>query len=110
MQTQCLTTALIDLEYWGRVTESAIGAHILNSSIGEEIEVTYWREGNLEVDFVLQRRESVIAIEVKSGCRREALPGIAAFTKAYPTARTLLVGGQGISLDEFMSLPVSSLF
>ena len=104
-----LKTALMDREYWGRVTESAIGAHILNSSIGQEIGVTYWREGNLEVDFVLQRRDNLVAIEVKSGRRREALPGIAAFTKAHPTAKALLVGGQGMSLDEFMSMPVSSL-
>ena len=38
-------------------------------------QVTYWRERNLEVDFVLQRGDALVAIEVKSGGRKETLPG-----------------------------------
>jgi hypothetical protein len=72
--------------------------------------VSYWREGNLEVDFVLQQGEQLVALEVKSNRKRDALPGLAAFTKAYPGARTLLAGGQGIPLQEFLEMPVSALF
>jgi predicted AAA+ superfamily ATPase len=104
-----LAAAEQNRDYWGRIVESAIGSHILNSAAGEGIEVTYWREGNLEVDFVLQRGESLTAIEVKSGRRRDSLPGLAAFNKAYPKARPLLVGGQGMPLEEFLSRPVASL-
>lgn len=104
-----LAAAEQNRDYWGRIVESAIGSHILNSAAGEGIEVTYWREGNLEVDFVLQRGESLTAIEVKSGRRRDSLPGLAAFSKAYPKARPLLVGGQGMPLEEFLSRPVASL-
>ena len=105
-----LAAALLNRDDWGRVVESAIGAHLLNSSVGQGIEVSYWREGNLEVDFILQRGEQLVAIEVKSNRRRDALPGLAAFTKLYPRARTLLAGGQGISLQDFLEMPVSMLF
>jgi hypothetical protein len=47
-----------------------------------------------------------VAIEVKSGRRRDSLPGMGAFSEvARPTA-TLLVGGDGIPVDEFLSRPV----
>lgn len=105
-----VSAALLDRENWGRVVESAIGAHILNSSVAQGIEVSYWREGNLEVDFVLQRGEQLVAVEVKSGRRRDALPGLAAFAKAYPKARMLLIGGQGMPLPEFFEKPASALF
>lgn len=104
-----LAAAQQNRDYWGRVVESAIGAHIINSASGEGIDVSYWREGNLEVDFVLQRGDSLIAIEVKSGRRRDSLPGLAAFIKSYPKARPLLVGGQGMAIDEFLSAPISAL-
>jgi predicted AAA+ superfamily ATPase len=110
LSVQDLAAALMDREHWGRVVESAIGAHLLNGAVGQGIEVSYWREGNLEVDFVLQQGEQLVAIEVKSNRKRDALPGLAAFTKAYPGARTLLAGGQGIPLQEFLEMPVSALF
>jgi hypothetical protein len=45
------------------------------------------------------------AIEVKSGRRRDALPGMEAFAAAFRPARGLLVGGYGIALEEFLSRP-----
>jgi hypothetical protein len=69
--------------------------------------VTYWRERNLEVDFVLQRGDALVAIEVKSGGRKETLPGIAAFDKAHQPTAKLLVGGQGIPITEFLQAPAS---
>jgi len=105
-----LAAALMNRDYWGRVVESAIGAHLLNSSVGQGVAVSYWREGNLEVDFVLQQGEQLVAIEVKSNRKRDAMPGLAAFSKAYPRARTLLVGGQGLSWQEFLEIPVAALF
>ena len=35
--------AFADREFWGRLTESAVGAHLLNASIGGECELFYWR-------------------------------------------------------------------
>jgi uncharacterized protein len=93
--------------YWGRLVESCIGAHLYNSSFGTNIGVTYWRERNHEVDFVLQRGKTTVAIEVKSGARRESLPGMEAFARSFKPKRQLLVGGQGIPLEEFLSKPAA---
>ena len=94
-----------DGNYWGRLVESCIGAHLLNSSFGTSIHVNYWREKNHEVDFVLQLGKTIVAIEVKSGARRESLPGMDAFVQQFEPKRQLLVGGQGIALEEFLSKP-----
>lgn len=90
-----------DRDFWGRLVESAVGAHIMNSPAGTNIEIFYWREGNLEVDFVLRSGKSVAAMEIKSGRHRETLPGMEAFAKAFKPQQMFLVGGQGIPLEEF---------
>lgn len=86
---------------WGRLVETAVGAHLLGASEGA-LDVLYWRERSREVDFVVRSGRTVVAIEVASGRRKEGLPGMAAFTQEYPRARPLLVGGQGIPLEEFL--------
>jgi predicted AAA+ superfamily ATPase len=102
-----LADARRDGDYWGRLVESCVGAHLWNSSSGANIKVTYWREGNHEVDFVLQQGRTTVAIAVKSGGRRESLPGMEAFSKQCKPQRQLLVGGQGIALEEFLSKPAA---
>ncbi len=96
-----------DRDFWGRLVESAIGAHLANSAAGGECKLYYWRDRNREVDFVVISGRQVLAIEVKCGRARDSLPGLAAFSEAYPTTRKLLVGGDGIALEEFLSRPVS---
>lgn len=95
-------------DLWGRLVESAAGAHLLNSSAGSEVELTYWRERNHEVDFILRRGKSVVAIEIKSGRRRESLAGMEAFSRQFKPKRKLLVGGQGMALEEFFLQPADS--
>lgn len=102
-----LAEARQDGDHWGRLVESCIGAHLLNSSFGTGIHVTYWRERNHEVDFVLQRGKNTVAIEVKSGARREGLPGMEAFARLFKPKRQLLVGGQGIGVEEFLRKPAA---
>src|SRR5580658_2168931 len=105
--SRSLTQARQDGDHWGRLVESCIGAHLLNSSFGTSISVTYWLERNHEVDFVLQEGKATVAIEVKSGGRHESLPGMEAFARIFKPKRQLLVGGQGIALDEFLSKPAA---
>jgi len=115
---QVLTTALMtapsqlsqdeaksDPEYWGRLVESAIGAALVNGLKGTQAELFYWSSRNREVDFVLQRGENLVAIEVKSNLRKTSLPGIEAFSKEFRVKRKLLVGAQGIPLQEFLVTP-----
>jgi predicted AAA+ superfamily ATPase len=101
-----LERLILERDIWGRMVESAVGTHILNSTKGTGIETLYWREGNHEVDFVLRRGDAVVGIEVKSGRSRQSLPGMAAFMREFPSGRSLLVGGQGIPLEEFFCTPV----
>lgn len=97
--------ARTDLDFWGRLVESAIGAHLLNSAAGTGIEVFYWRERNREVDFILRHGDRVAAIEVKSGQSKTVLPGIGEFSRAFAPQRKLLVGGQGIPIEDFLKAP-----
>jgi len=99
-----------DRDRWGRLVESAVGAHLRNSATGAAVEVQYWLHRNREVDFVLVSGEKAVAIEVKSGRRRTSLPGMAAFADTFPVKRQLLVGSQGIALGEFLQQPASHWF
>jgi predicted AAA+ superfamily ATPase len=93
---------------WGRLTETAIGAHLANGVAGTQTELFYWREGNEEVDYVLRRGRKLAAIEVKSGLPGSRLQGLEAFTQAYRPQRTVIVGADGIPIDEFLSAPAGS--
>ena len=91
----------------GRLVESAVGAHLANAAAAGECELSYWREGDREVDFVVRRGRSVAAIEVKSGRGIRARSGLEAFAERFRPTRSLLVGGDGIALEEFLKQPVS---
>jgi hypothetical protein len=96
-----------DDEFRGRLFESAVGAHLANAVAGGQCELYYWRERNREVDFVLRSGRALVAIEVKSGRAPAALPGLKAFAEAFKPRRTLLVGGDGVPLGEFLNRPVN---
>ena len=93
-------------DLWGRLIESSVGATIANSIRDSRLELFYWLGRNREVDFVLTKGKSIVAIEVKSGRKKGNLPGIEAFSKEFPVKKKLLVGSGGISLEEFLSSPV----
>jgi len=94
-----------DPELWGRLVESAVGAHLINSAMGTGIQVGYWRDRGAEVDFVVSRGRELAALEVKTGRKRDALPGMEAFDRGFSPKRKILVGGDGIPFEEFFSRP-----
>ena len=97
-----------DGETWGRLVESAVGAHLANAAATGGVELSWWREGDHEVDFVLAGAGGLAAIEVKSGRTGASQPGIAAFSAAFAglgPVRPLLVGGDGIALERFLLEP-----
>ena len=99
--------AIADRTFWGRIVETAVGAHLYNTA-ASNVRLHYWRRGSHEVDFVLQRGPRLVAIEVKSGSARRratALPGIREFERQYRPRRSLLVGEGGIPLAEFLAAP-----
>ena len=101
-----LDQALEDRAFWGRLVESAVGAHLVNAAAAGVCEVFYWRGRSHEVDFVVRAGRHLTAMEVKTGRARSALPGMVAFTRMVNPDRTLLLGDDGVSLDDFLSVPV----
>ncbi len=102
LSTRTFADALNDTIWWGRLVENAVGACLCNGLYSVEYEISYWREGGHEVDYVVARGRDVWAIEVKSG-RSGKATGMTRFRDRYPKARALLVGGQGIPLEVFFS-------
>jgi len=98
--------AKADREYWGHLVESAVGAHLVNTGASAESEVFYWRERNVEVDFIVRHRQVLTAIEVKSGRASAARSGLDIFSAAFNPQRKLLVGADGIAIESFLSRPV----
>ena len=97
-------------DLWGRLVESATGAHLVNQSYSGDYLVNYWSERNYEVDFLLKKGDALIAIEVKSGSKKSSLAGITTFANRFPVRRKILIGGDGIPIEDFLKMPVVSLF
>jgi uncharacterized protein len=93
-------------EFWGHLVESAVGAQLANAAATGFCQVFYWRERNREVDFVVKAGRTTTALEVKSGKTVRSLPGLATFAENFSPCHTLLVGVDGIPLDEFLNQPV----
>lgn len=71
-------------------------------------ELFYWRDRSQEVDFVIRSGQRILALEVKSSGARRTHHGLAAFETRFSPDRILLVGGEGIPLEEFLALPIES--
>ena len=94
--------ARADRTYWGRFVESAVGAHLYNTGT-PDIRLYYWRDSPYEVDFIIERGDMRVAIEVTSTARDAHQRGLAAFQDRFHPHRTILVGDRGRPLDEFLS-------
>jgi predicted AAA+ superfamily ATPase len=90
-------------EIWGRLVESAVGAHLVKSCEGTQAEIHYWRNRGYEVDFILSAPSGLVAIEVKTGRRRENHTGTARFITRRSDAKPFLVGDGGMPLNEFLT-------
>lgn len=99
--------AKADRSYWGRLVESAVGAHLLNTKDFYQ-RVYYWRRDNAEVDYVLEAGNELMAIEVKSGSHTSSTSGLFRFAEQFNVTRSLVVGQDGdISVAEFLLRPAS---
>lgn len=107
--SQTKRQVMSDAAAWGRMVESAVGAHILNSSLSNHSQLFYWRENILEVDFILEKNNELIALEVKSNDEAD-FRGLEAFKKIYNPKKTILVGAKGIPVAEFLQMNPVELF
>ena len=90
-----------DRSYWGRLVESAVGAHLYNRSI-PDCKLYYWRDGHDEVDFILVKGKRIIAVEVKTGTGNVQVRGLNTFSERFKPHRGIIVGAQGVPLDTFL--------
>ena len=67
-----------DSEWKGRVFEATIGSFLTQNFR----DVSYWRDGNFEVDFVVNEGSYLFAIEIKSGTSRSNR-GLERFAKQF---------------------------
>lgn len=99
----------IDPQIWGRWVESAVGAYLLGGAEEGSYNVYYWRERSNEVDFIIVRQGEVIALEVKSG-RRGMNSGLPKFCELFQPKHALVIGTDGIPLDDFFRMKIEDLF
>ena len=97
------------LSDWGRIVESSVGAHLMNFSLIEGYSLYYWRHGDNEVDFVLQKGGKLIGLEVKSGSGTN-IAGMQAFKKYFNPDKVLLIGNNGLPWEEFLEINPVQLF
>lgn len=102
LSTRTFEAAITDAVWWGRLVENAVGASLCNNLNSIEYTITYWREGNYEVDYVVVRGSKTWAIEIKSGISKK-LSGLARFQNKYPDTKPMIIGEAGIPLEEFFS-------
>ena len=101
--------AIVNPQRRGRLVESSVGAHLLNHSVSGRYHLHYWREGKHEVDFILEKGNKVIGIEVKSGASAENT-GMAIFNDKFHPDKVMLVGTGGIPWEEFLRINPREIF
>lgn len=101
--------SVLNSKAWGRIFESAIGAHIISHAFIADYEVFYWREGDKEVDYILRKKNKVIAIEVKSN-REVYNAGLEEVRKMYHPYATMVVGDGGMKAEDFLNINPAKLF
>ena len=94
-------------DVWGRLVDSAVGAHLWNGTLGQPIQLSYWKERHHQVDFVLQRGRTLVGIQVRRAGRRDAISGLDAFRKRFNPKHTYVVGLDGIPFKDFLATPAS---
>jgi len=78
-------------EWRGRVLEAAVGAALARL---HPHHLHWWRDGRHELDYVVDTRDELFAIEVKSG-RAKRASGLTEFLKRHPKATPLVVDAAG---------------
>lgn len=98
-----------DPVFWDRCVISAVGAHLMTESVRKGFELSYWKDGRYEVDFVLRLRGKLLALQVQSGYAKNTR-GLDKFCERFSPSRSLVVGSGGLSLETFFSMDPEDLF
>ena len=101
--------AIMDRKEWGRIFESGIGAWIVSQAFAHRFEVFYWRDRSDEVDFILRKKGSVVAVELKSNAEKNT-EGLNTFREMFHPKSAFIVGDGGIKAEDFLTMDVGKLF
>ena len=101
--------AIMDRKSWGRIFESGIGAWIISQAFIHRFDVFYWRERNNEVDFILRKKGTVVAIEVKSDAEKNTT-GLGVFRDMFHPKSAFIVGDGGLKAEDFLTMDIRNLF
>lgn len=104
-----LQQAVANRKEWGHIFESGIGAYIVSKAFTCRFNVYYWRERNDEVDFILCKKGSLVAIEIKSNTEKRT-DGLDKFKQLFKPKASFIVGNGGISAEEFLTTDISDIF
>jgi predicted AAA+ superfamily ATPase len=100
---------ILNRKEWGHIFESAVGAYLVSQGFIHRFEVYYWRERNNEVDFILKKKDSIVAIEVKSNAEKQT-SGLDKFKEMFNPKNAFIIGDGGISVEDFFSMDLRKLF
>ena len=101
--------AIQNPKVWGHLFESAIGAHLISRAFTDNYEVYYWRDGNLEVDYILKKDNKIVAIEVKSN-NDSTNKGLSVFRERYRPHTAFVVGKNGMDAETFLGINPAKFF
>lgn len=101
--------AIMERKEWGHIVESGIGAWLVSQAFVHRFEVFYWRDRNNEVDFILRKKGSIVAIEVKSNADKNT-NGVTVFRESFKPKSAFIVGDGGISIEAFLTMDIQKLF
>ena len=101
--------AIMDRKGWGRIFESGIGAWIVSQAFVHRFEVFYWRDRSDEVDFILRKKGTIVAVEVKSNAEKNT-EGLGIFREMFHPKSAFIVGDGGIKAEDFLTMDIRKLF
>ncbi len=96
-----------DKTRWGRMVESAIGAHLL-SHRDQDLQIFYWNDSNAEVDFILQRGNRYVALEVKIS--QDKVSGLKHFQRQFQPHKIYQLGREGLTWQQLIQMDPRELF
>ena len=109
LSNYAFSDALVNFEIWGRHVESAIGAHLINAAKTGDVRLMYWRDGNFEVDYILECKGKIIGLEVKTG-NSKFTSGMNRFKSQFNPHKMYLVAENGLNWKEFIKINPVDLF
>lgn len=94
---------------WGRIVESAIGAHLINYSKTNDFNVYYWRHRNDEIDFAISYKNKLLGLEIKTGYANKTR-GMQVFENQFDPDKVVIVSSNALSWQELLKINPIELF